>query len=97
MIPFHLIFSWEEGLSVASTLFAAGFLSVVAGFILILLSFSGRGEAESRKETKGFGIISFGPFPIILSTGRRWRALTLLSLLLILIIFMVFLLPSYLS
>ncbi len=96
MILLLLDSNGEEELSVASTLFAAGFLSIIAGFILILLSFARRGEGDVKRETKGFGIIFLGPLPIILSTGRRWRILTLLSLILIFLFFLVSFLPSYL-
>ena len=77
----------------ASILLAAGFLMIIVGFILVLLSFAGRGE----RETKGFGILLLGPFPIVFGTEKGWmRRLTLLSLLFILVFFCLFFLPHYL-
>jgi len=84
-------------LSVTSTLFTAGFLSVIAGFILVLLSFSRREKEEGERETRGFGVLFLGPLPIILSSGRGWRLLALLSLFLVFIVFLVFFLPSHLT
>lgn len=79
-------------MSVASILFVAGFLTVIAGFILILLSIFSTGREEM--ETRGFGILFLGPIPIIFGGGRgRMRILTLLSLSLILILLLVFFLP----
>ena len=77
----------------ASILLAAGFLLIIVGFILVLLSFAGRGG----RETKGFGVLLLGPFPIVFGTEQGWmRRLTLLSLLFILVVFCLFFLPSYL-
>lgn len=78
-------------MSVASILFAAGFLAVIAGFILILLSIFSMGREE--RETRGFGILFLGPIPIIFGGRGRMRFLTLLSLSLLLIILLVFFLP----
>jgi len=80
-------------LDYASILLGAGFLLIVVGFILVLLSFTGRGE----RETKGFGVLLLGPFPIVFGTEKGWtRRLTLLSLLFILVFFCLFFLPHYL-
>jgi len=80
-------------LDYATILLAAGFLLIIVGFILVLLSFTGRGE----RETKGFGILLLGPFPIVFGTEKGWmRILTLLSLLFILVFFCLFFLPRYL-
>lgn len=65
-----------------TTLLPLGFVLIVVGIALLILSFGGR-----RVEGRGFGILFIGPIPILFGGGgRRWLLFTLIAALLFLLI-----------
>ncbi|MEM1523724.1 MAG: DUF131 domain-containing protein [Thermofilaceae archaeon] len=84
-----------SAVEVALLLFAAAFLLVVAGTLVLLLSAFRAGRGERRAE--GGAVLILGPLPIAFATGERIvKPLVLLAIILTTFAVAVFLLLAWL-
>ncbi len=69
-------------------LVTAGFLLVIAGFAIVLVSMLTR-EGGTKTEIKGGGVVMIGPVPIIFGSDAKWASVAIvLAIVLILAYFL---------